>query len=113
MPSEPLFTNFFGAGVTQTATQIIVLKNDLVAPVGLVPSYDFTPAAENRAEQTALAFILKWLRNQDQSTDSQFVIKSFEQSLEFRFNKWQRRYVSEIEIFQDDTLSTFPNPNLI
>ncbi|MCC3513624.1 MAG: hypothetical protein JGK29_32900 [Microcoleus sp. PH2017_17_BER_D_A] len=92
MPSEPLFTNFFGAGATQTATQ---------------------PTVSNRSEQLALTLILRWLRNQDQSTDSQFVIKPFEQTLEFRFNKWQRRYVSEIEVFQDDTVSTFPNPNLI
>jgi hypothetical protein len=113
MPSEPLFTNFFGAGVTQTATQIIVLKNDLVAPVGLVPSYDFTPAAENRAEQTALAMLLRWQRNQDQSTDSQLRITPFEQSLEFQFNKWLRKHVAQIEIWQEDSTSSLPNPNLI
>ncbi|MEG4251067.1 hypothetical protein [Microcoleus sp. Pol10D4] len=113
MPSEPLFTSFFGVGATQNETQIIILKNDLVAPVGLTPTYDFIPALSNGTEQTALAFILRWLRNQDASTDSQFIIKPFEQSLEFRFNKWQRRYVSEIEIWQDDSVSTLPNPNLI
>ncbi|MEG4286998.1 hypothetical protein QUB68_28230 [Microcoleus sp. A006_D1] len=113
MPSEPLFTNFFGTGVTQTATQIIILKNDLIAPAGLPQSYEFTPAAANRSEQTALALILRWLRNQDQSSDSQFVVQSFEQSLEFRFNKWQRKYVSQVEIYQDDTISILPNPNLI
>lgn len=113
MPSEPLFTNFFGIGATQNETQIIILKSDLVAPTGLTPTYDFTPAPINRTEQTALALILRWLRNQDASTDSQFIIKPFEQSLEFRFNKWQRRYVSEIEIWQDDQISTLPNPNLI
>ena len=62
MPSEPLFTNFFGAGAIQAATQIIILKNDLTAPVGLVPSYEFTPAAENRSEQSALAMFLRWMR---------------------------------------------------
>lgn len=113
MPSEPLTTNFFGPGFTQTATNLTILKNDLIAPVGLTPSYDFTPAANNRSEQLALALILRWQRNLDPSTDSQFIIKPFEQTLEFRFSKWQRRYVSEIEIFQDDTVSTFPNPNLI
>lgn len=113
MPSEPLVNNFFGAGFTQSAINLIILKSDLIAPVGLTPSYDFTPAANNRSEQLALALILRWLRNQDQSTDSQFIIKPFEQTLEFRFNKWQRRYSTEIEIFQDDTVSTFPNPNLI
>jgi hypothetical protein len=113
MPSEPLTTNFFGSGFTQTATNLIIVKNDLIAPVGFVPSYNFTPAINNRSEQLALALILRWLRNQDQSMDSQFILKPFEQSLEFRFNKWQRRYSSEIEIFQDDTLSSFPDPNLI
>jgi hypothetical protein len=113
VPSEPLTTNFFGAGFTQTASNLTILKSDLVAPVGLTPSYEFTPAANNRSEQLALALILRWLRHQDQSTDSQFILKPFEQTLEFRFNKWQRRYFSEIEIFQDDTVSTFPNPNLI
>lgn len=113
MPSEPLLANFFGSGVSQSATNLMIAKNDLIAPVGLVPSYNFTPTENNRSEQLALALILRWLRNQDQSTDSQFIIKPFEQSLEFRFNKWQRRYFSEIEIFQDDTLSTFPDPNLI
>ncbi|MEG5045968.1 hypothetical protein [Microcoleus sp. B4-C1] len=113
MPSEPLFTSFFGVGATQDDTQIIILKNDLVAPTGLTPTYDFTPTTVNRTEQTALALILRWLRNQDASTDSQFILKPFEQSLEFRFNKWQRRYTSEIEIWQDDSISTLPNPNLI
>lgn len=113
MPSEPLTTNFFGAGFTQTATNLIIVKSDLIAPVGLIPSYDFTPAVSNRSEQLALALFLRWQRNQDVSTDSQFVIKPFEQTLEFRFNKWQRRYFAEIEIFQDDTVSVFPNPNLI
>ena len=113
MPSEPLFTNFFGAGATQTATQIIILKNDLIAPVGLAPSYEFLPAANNPPEQTALSMILRWQRNQDQSTDSQFRITPFEQSLEFQFNKWLRRYVCQIEIWQNDTTAAIPNPNLI
>lgn len=113
MASEPLFVSFFGAGVSQDVNQIIILKNDLIAPSGLTPTYEFTPAVVNTPEQTALALILRWLRNQDASTDSQFILKPFEQSLEFRFNKWQRRYVSEIEIWQDDTISTLPNPNLI
>ncbi|MDF0553877.1 hypothetical protein [Kamptonema sp. UHCC 0994] len=113
MASEPLITNFFGQNVTQDATNLIINKNDLVAPVGLVPSYDFTVIAVNRSEQLALALFLRWLRNQDQSTDSQFVISPFEMTLEFRFSKWQRRYTSTLDIYQDDTISTFPNPNLI
>jgi hypothetical protein len=113
MPSEPIFTNFFGANATQTDTQIIIQKADLVAPDGLTPSYQFVPAAVNGPESIALALILRWLRNQDQSTDSQFKITPFEQSLEFLFNKWIRRYVAQIEVNIEDTSSPIPNPNLI
>ncbi len=113
MPSEPLLTSFFGAGFTQNATSLTVLKADLNAPVGLTPTYEFIPALSNGAESTALALFLRWGRNQDQSTDSQFIIKPFEMTLEFRFNKWQRKYTSVVEIWQDDNVSTSPNPNLI
>jgi hypothetical protein len=113
MPSEPLFTNFFGAGATQTAAEIIILKNDLVAPVGLVPSYIFAPAAVNNPESTALAMFLRWQRNQDPSTDSQFRITPFEQSLEFQVNKWLRRYSCQVEIWQEDATPAIPNPNSI
>lgn len=113
MPSEPLFTNFFGSNATQNEADLIIKKADLVAPVGLVPSYDFTAEANNRSEQLALALVLRWLRNQDQSTDSQFILTPFEQTLEFRLSKWQRKYVAGIEIYIDDTVSTFPNPNLV
>ena len=113
MPSEPLFTNFFGAGVTQTATQIVILKSDLRAPVGLVPSYEYLPVVNNPPEQTALSMFLRWQRNQDQSTDSQFRITPFEQSLEFQFDKWLRRYTCQVEIWQSDTTAAIPNPNLI
>ena len=113
MPSEPLPTSFFGTGFTQNITSLTVLKADLLAPVGLIPSYDFIPALANGTESLALALFLRWGRNQDQSTDSQFIIKPFEMTLEFRFNKWQRKYTAIIEIWQDDNVSTFPNPNLI
>lgn len=113
MPSEPLLTSFFGFGFSQNATTFTIAKTDLVPPTGLVPSYEFIPAISNGAESIALAMILKWLRNQDQSQDSQFVITPFEMSLEYRFQKWQRKYTCTLEIWQDDNVSTFPNPNLI
>ena len=113
MPSEPLFTNFFGQNSTQDANQIIIQKADLIAPTGLTPSYQFIPAAINGPESIALALILRWQRNLDQSTDAQFRISPFEQSLEFEFNKWLRRYVAQVEIWQEDTTSSLPNPNLI
>lgn len=113
MSSDPTFNSFFGAGATQTGTIITIQKSDLIPPIELNPSYEFTPALNNRSEQIALALVLRWLRNQDASSDSQFIIAPFEQSLEFRFNKWERRYVSQIEIWQPDTISTLPNPNSI
>jgi len=113
MPSEPLPTAFFGSGFTQNLTSFTVSKIDLKPPVGLTPSYEFIPAALNGTESLALALILRWLRNQDQSQDSQFVITPFEMSLEYRFQKWQRKYTATLEIWQNDTVSTFPNPNSI
>ena len=113
MASDPLLTSFFGSSFTQTLEDFTVVKTDLQAPAGLTPSYQFVPTATNTAESIFLALVLKAQRNQDQSTDSQLVITPFEMSLEFRFQKWQRKYVCQIEIYQDDTLSTYPNPNLI
>lgn len=113
MPSEPLFTNFFGPAATQDANQIVIQKTDLIAPSGLTPSYQFVPAAVNGPESIALTLILRWQRNLDQSTDAQFRISPFEQSLEFQFNKWLRRYVAQVEIWQEDSTSSLPNPNLI
>lgn len=113
MASDPLPTSFFGSGFTQNLQNFTVAKNDLQAPAGLNPSYQFVPALSNTAESIFLALVLRAQRNQDQSTDSQLVITPFEMSLEFRFQKWQRKYVCQIEIYQNDTLSTFPDPNLI
>lgn len=113
MPSEPLFTNFFGPSAIQDTNQIIIQKADLIAPSGLAPSYQFVPAAINGSESIALALILRWQRNLDQSSDAQFRIAPFEQSLEFAFNKWLRRYTAQLEIWQEDTVSSLPNPNLI
>ncbi len=113
MPSEPLLTNFFGPGATQTATELIIKKTDLIAPVGLTPTYEFTPTATNGSEQLFVAMLLRAQRNQDQSTDSQLVLTWEPPTLEFRFSKYQRKYVCTIEIYVDDTLSTFPNPNSV
>ena len=113
MASDPLPTAFFGTNFTQDTGKLTIIKADLSAPVGLTPTYQFTPALANGAESILLALILKAQRNQDQSADSQLVITPFEMSLEYRFQKWQRKYICQIEIYQDDTVSTYPNPNLI
>jgi hypothetical protein len=113
MPSEPLLTNFFGPGVTQNLTDLIIKKADLIAPVGLTPTYEFTPTATDGSEKLFSAMLLRAVRNQDPSTDAQMVLTWGEPTLEFRFSKYQRKYVLTIEIYIDDTTSTFPNPNSI
>lgn len=113
MPSDPLPTAFFGAGFTQDIDKFTVLKADLQPPTGLTPSYEFVPAAVNRAESIFLALFLRAQRNQDQSQDSQLVITPFEMSLEYRFQKWQRKYTCTVEVYLDDTVSIYPNPNLV
>lgn len=113
MPSDPLPTAFFGASFTQDTDKFTIFKIDLQPPAGLLPTYQFIPAFINSAESLFLALLLKAQRNQDQSADSQLVITPFEMSLEYRFQKWQRKYVCQVEIYQDDTVSTYPNPNVI
>jgi hypothetical protein len=113
MPSEPLFTNFFGSNATQNENDLIIKKADLIAPTGLNPTYEFTPTATDGSEKLFTAILLRAQRNQDQSTDSQLVLTWEPPTLEFRFSKYQRKYVLTIEIYVDDTLSIFPNPNSI
>ncbi len=113
MPSEPLLTNFFGPGATQTLTDLTIKKADLIAPAGLTPTYEFTPTATDGSEKLLSAMLLRAVRNQDPSTDAQMVLSWSDPTLEFRFNKYQRKYVLSIEIYIDDTLSIFPNPNSI
>ncbi len=113
MASDPLPTAFFGTGFTQDASQLTIVKADLIPPTGLTPTYQFIPALVNGSESLFLALLLKVQRNQDKSTDSQLVITPFEMFLEYRFQKWQRKYICQIEIYQDDAVSTYPNPNLI
>jgi hypothetical protein len=113
MPSDPLPTAFFGTSFTQDVEKFTIFKTNLIPPVGLTPTYQFIPALVNGAESIFLALLLKVQRSQDQSQDSQLVITPFEMSLEYRFQKWQRKYVCQIEVYQDDTISTYPNPNLI
>ena len=50
---EPLLTAVFGANATQTATDLVIKKSDLVA-VG------FTPATVNTAESLLIAIMLKF-----------------------------------------------------
>lgn len=117
MASDPLLTNFFGPGATQSETQLIIAKADLVPPVGLDPSYQFVPAAVNTSESMALSLYLRWARNLDVSADRQMNITPWEQTTEYRSvsvpPKYQLKFSSKLEIFIDSPLGQLPNPNLI
>lgn len=70
---KPL-TSFFGAGATQTATQVSFLKADLVS-VRTPPKFlGLTPVASNTAESIIAALFLKIEEEQDTSADAQFAI---------------------------------------
>jgi hypothetical protein len=113
MPSDPLPTAFFGQNFAQDTSSFTIFKGDLIAPAGLEPAYEFTPAFINSAESLLLALILKAQRNQDKSADSQLVITPFEPTLEYRYKRYQRVYTCQITVYIDDTTSTYPNPNSI
>ena len=113
MASDPLPTAFFGPGFSQNTESLTISKSDLQPPIGLSPSYDFLPASVNTAESIFLALYLRASRNQDQSQDSQLQLAPFEMALVYRFGRYQREYTSILRVYQDDTLSTYPNPNSI
>ncbi len=113
MASNPPLQAIFGQGATQTDTQLIIQKADLVAPIELNPSYIFTPLADNTSESLFLALYLRVMRNQDQSADAEMRLTPFEMSLDFSFSKYQRLYLSQFIVRVDDTLALFPSPSNI
>lgn len=114
MASEPVFTSFFGAGATQNIMDLVIKKNDLVAPVGLVPSYEFTPADINRPEQIFTAMLHRAQRNQDASPDAQLRITPWTKEFSEEFGKPQIVYRCQIILRIDEPVnSLLPNPNLV
>ena len=114
MASEPIFVNFFGPSATQSLTDLVIKKADLVAPIGLVPSYEFTPAEINRPEQLFTAMIHRFQRNQDVSPDAQVRITPWEIEFSQEFGKPQIVYRCQIVLRVDEPLSSLlPNPNLV
>lgn len=114
MASEPIFTNFFGAGATQDINSVVIRKTDLVAPVGLVPSYEFTPEATNRSEQLFTAMLHRAQRNQDISPDAQLRITPWTRELSDEFGKPQIVFRCQIVLRIDEPINNFiPNPNLV
>ena len=115
MASNPPLQAMFGAGASQTASQLIIQKADLVAPPELQPTYTFIPALDNSSESIALALIARWIRGQDQATDRQLGFSPFEMALDFNAaaGKYQRIYTSITKVRIDDTFALFPSPNEI
>lgn len=114
MASEPLFTAWYGAGATQNLDDIIIKKNDLKAPPGLSPSYEFIPAASNGPEQIFLAQIHRAQRNQDTSPDAQLRITPWEKEFSTEFGKPQIVFRCQIVARIDEPINNLlPNPNLI
>lgn len=114
MASEPVFVNFFGPGSTQNITDLVIKKADLVAPVGLVPSYEFTPDVNNRPEQLFTAMLHRAQRNQDVSPDAQLRITPWTKEFSEEFGKPQIVFRCQIILRIDEPINNLlPNPNLV
>jgi hypothetical protein len=114
MASEPVFTNFYGAGATQNLTDLVIKKADLQAPVGLVPSYEFTPAEINRPEQLFTAILHRAQRNQDVSPDAQVRITPWTKEFSEEFGKPQIVFRCQVILRIDEPINNLlPNPNLV
>jgi hypothetical protein len=112
---KPL-TAFFGAGATQTATQVTFLKADLVStrtPIGFI---GLSPQAVNTAESIIGALMNKFNEEQDTSGDAQFaifpqgvsVIRQVSDGIEKPF----LQYLYTVRILTP-LANEAPNPNLI
>lgn len=74
MANDKPLTSFFGPGATQTATQITILKADLVSTRTPPKFLGLTATANNTAESIFAAMFLKIEEEQDTSSDAQFAI---------------------------------------
>ena len=108
--TEPAVTDVFGAGATQTATQLIIMKTDLATSGGLIPS------ATNTAE-SLLASILVTAQatlttaNQTNNADQSMVINDNSNDvLAYRNSTTYRRKTKTVTFDKPDTTTTF-NPN--
>ena len=106
--AEPLLTDIFGAGATQTATTLTIAKADL-ASVGL------TASATNTAESLLVAILLKAMQfsnstNQLTNPDIQVTIAQSFDSLLNRNNATYRQRSYTIDFQKIDASPTI-NPN--
>jgi hypothetical protein len=100
--AEPTLSEVFGAGASQTGTQLIISKADLAA-VGL------TAAADNRAEQLFVALLLKvsaYLNPTTQETNPEIQVTVEEgafPSIVFRNNQNYRQTTYTVNLQKLDT----------
>ncbi|BAY89655.1 MULTISPECIES: hypothetical protein [unclassified Tolypothrix] len=107
--AEPTLQQVFGAGATQDATSITILKADLV-------STGFTSATSNRAEQIFVAILLKaddYLNETNQGTDNDIqvtIADSGYPSIVTRNNAQYRQTTYNVNLQKADSGSTV-DPN--
>jgi hypothetical protein len=110
MAVQPTLTQFFGTNATETSTDLVIKKADLVSTAVPV-AFNFTPTSTtDTAEKNALALLHRWRLNQDSSVDSQFKVSEWQPSLIQINSKWYTRYRATIDITVEQP-TTQPNPN--
>lgn len=112
MAVEPSLAALLGAGATQTDTELVIPKAGLQSSSG---AYQFTPAADNRAEQLFLAILLRAKAGQDTSEDSQMRISEPQFSLvnvpkpgDPEYVKIRYQYTVQVDI---DGITKEPSPD--
>jgi hypothetical protein len=112
---KPL-TSFFGAGATQTATDITILKVDLVSTKTPPAFVGLTATVNNTSESIIAALLMKAAENQDTSQDAQFFVFPPESSIVSVVSdgvaKPFDQYLFTVRILVPRN-QEFPNPNLI
>lgn len=103
--AEPTLTDVFGAGASQTATQLIIDKADLA-------SHGLTPAADNTAESLYVAMTLQaadflTTTNQETNPEQQIVVEqSTIQSLVTRGTSQYRQVSFTVDLQTPDIAFT-------
>lgn len=102
--AEPTLQQIFGAGATQTATELVISKADLTG---------LTATANNSAESLFVAIMLKakthlTTANYEANTDQSIVIETpgfNAQSLVTRNNTQYRQYSETVNLYKVDSSS--------
>ncbi len=110
MAVQPSLVQFFGANVTETSTDLVIKKADLVSTT-TPATFNFTPTGTtDTAEKNALALLHRWRLNQDSSADGQLKLSEWQLSLIQINSKWYTRYRMTVDVTIEQA-TTQPNPN--